>query len=97
MKETSLDRIVSSLADAPKPVAALSREAGIGWKTCLRYLTSLKRLGVVAELRTSKERIFYLQNFGRSRLVTIPRPKVGLTFELVPESGPDSRKIEDLR
>jgi len=54
-------RIVSALSGGPKPINQLAKEVGIGWKTCDRYLESLKLLGQVEEVTTPKERVFSIR------------------------------------
>jgi len=54
-------RIVSALSGGPKPINQLAKEVGIGWKTCDRYLESLKLLGQVEEVTTPRERILSIR------------------------------------
>jgi len=51
-------RLISALSGGPKPINQLAKETGIGWKTCEKYLESLKLLGQVEEITTRRERVF---------------------------------------
>jgi len=51
-------KILWSLSLSPKPINHLAREAGVGWKTCEKYLEGLKLCGVVEETVTTRERVF---------------------------------------
>lgn len=52
--------------------------------------------GVVVELRTPKERIFMLRRPTRARLLSVPRVRVGTTFEFVRDEPPVRGEVEDL-
>jgi len=59
-------KIVSAVHDSPKSLNQIAKEADIGWRTCEKYLESLKLLGIVEETRTARERIFSFRR-GRGR------------------------------
>ena len=94
MKAEVLERIVNCLSARPKSVKEISEELKIGWKTCERYLRSLKSIGVITEIRTRKESLYTHQRPRRSKLLTVPRVRVGTTFEL--GTPPKSYEVEDL-
>lgn len=87
MDVLTLKGILKELAEGPKPVGEIAKRLGIGWKTCEKYLEGLKLAGVVVELRTPKERIFMLRRPRRARLLSVPRVRVGFTFESVRRSA----------
>jgi len=58
-------KIVSTLHDSPKSINQIANAVDVGWKTCEKYLESLKLLGIVEEARTARERVFSFK--GRRR------------------------------
>ena len=91
-----MERIVSSVSERPKSVKELSEELDVGWKTCVRYLRSLKNIGVVVEIKTKKESLFAYHQLRRPKLLTVPRVRVGITFDLTEEKPPRLEEVEDL-
>jgi len=90
-----IEKLVKLLSEKPRSVKELSEELNIGWKTCERYLKSLKNIGIVVEIKTKKESLFMYNKSRRAKLLTVPRIQVGTTFELTePPSKP--YKVEDL-
>lgn len=89
-------KIISALEERPEPIGELAKKVGVGWKTCERYLESLKKAGIVAEVRTPKERLFLIRQRSGPRLLVVPRAKVGLTFKFLDEAGPRPSDVEDL-
>lgn len=90
-----IEKLVKLLSEEPKSIKELSEELNIGWKTCERYLKSLKNIGVVIEIKTKKERLFMYNRPRRAKLLTVPKIRVGTTFELTePPSKP--YEVEDL-
>lgn len=96
MKQNTIIKIVSVLSQGPKPIEDISRRVKTGWKTCERYIDTLKKLGIVGEIRTRKERIFYLAHAPRLKLATVPRVRVDTTIEFLDEEPPNEREVEDL-
>ncbi|MFQ6086340.1 MAG: winged helix-turn-helix domain-containing protein [Candidatus Bathyarchaeia archaeon] len=96
MDVLTLEGILKELGEGAKPVGEIAKRLGIGWKTCEKYLEGLKMAGVVVELRTPKERIFMLRRPRRARLLSVPRVRVGATFESVHEEPPRPGEVEDL-
>jgi len=58
METEIVKKIVSTLHDSPKSINQIAEAVDIGWKTCEKYLESLKLLGIVEETRTARERVF---------------------------------------
>jgi DNA-binding IscR family transcriptional regulator len=77
-------------------VRKIAREVGVGWKTCSRYLESLRELGLVVEVKTAKGSLYTAHGPRRAKLLTVPRVKVGTSFELIDESPPPAGEVEDL-
>lgn len=91
-----MERVLSQLYEGAKPIGEIAKRVGIGWKTCEKYLLGLKRIGIATEIRTARGRIFMLSRPTRARLLTVPRVRVGTTFELIDEEPPDPEEVEDL-
>lgn len=91
-----MERIVESLRERPKSVKEVSEELGVGWKTCYRYLVSLRRIGVLIEIRTRGESLFMARQPRRPKLLTVPRVRVGETFEITDLEPPNEEEVEDL-
>jgi len=53
--------IIARLYDGPATANELAKSSGIGWETCKAYLSALKLLGVVEEIRSKKIRIYRLR------------------------------------
>lgn len=96
MKVEILEMIIKSLAERPKSVKELSEELGIGWKTCYRYLKSLQRIGVLVEIKTRGESLFMSRQPYRSKLLTVPKIRVGETFKIVDVTPPKDDEVEVL-
>ncbi len=54
VKVEVIEKLVKLLSEKPRSIKELSEELNIGWKTCERYLKSLKNIGVVVEIKTKK-------------------------------------------
>jgi len=69
---------------------------GVGWKTCSRYLESLRELGLVVEVKTAKGSLYITHGSRRAKLLTVPRVRVDASFELIDEGPPPTGEVEDL-
>lgn len=94
MKAEVLEQIVECLATGPKSVNEISKELEVGWKTCERYLKSLKSIGIVNEIKSKSENLYVYPRARRAKLLTVPKVRVGTTFEL--GSPPKPHQVEDL-
>lgn len=85
--------IVSVVRKSPKSINQIAESVGIGWKTCAKYLESLKMLGVVEETKTARERIFSFREGRKGWLYPHTRRIIGNTIERSPEKPPDKVEI----
>jgi len=89
-------KIVSAVYDSPKSINQIAEAAGIGWRTCEKYLESLKLLGTVEETRTARERIFSFRRGEGRRGWLFPHTrkilgnKIERSNEIPPEGGVES-------
>ena len=58
MNITVVKKVLQELEKAPVSINELASAIGIGWKTCEKYLESLKITGAVEETRTKNQRVF---------------------------------------
>jgi len=96
LKVEVVEEIVKALGERPKSVREIAREVGVGWKTCSRYLESLRGLGLVVEVKTAKGSLYTTHGSRRAKLLTVPRVRVGASFELIDEGPPSMGEVEDL-
>lgn len=94
MKTKIVKKIVSAVHDSPRSINQIAEAADIGWKTCEKYLESLKLLGIVEETRTARERVFSFRARRRGWLFPqtkrIVGNKIERSNEIPPESGVES-------
>jgi len=83
-------KIVSTLHDSPKSINQIAEAVDIGWKTCEKYLESLKLLGIVEETKTARERIFSFRERRRGWFFPHARRIVGNKVERSEEIPPES-------
>lgn len=88
METEIVKKIVSAVHDSSKSINQIAEAADIGWKTCEKYLESLKLLGIVEETRTAKERVFSLRERRRGWLFPHSRRIVGNKIERSDEIPP---------
>jgi len=86
LKVEVIGEIVKALSERPKSVREIAREVGVGWKTCSRYLKSLRRLGLVVEVKTAKGSLNTIHGSRRAKLLTVPRVRMDTSFE--PKDSP---------
>jgi len=96
MKAEVIGEIVKALGERPKSVREIASEVGVGWKTCSRYLMSLKEVGLVVEVKTTKGSLYTTHVSRRVKLLTVPRVRVGISFELIDEGPPPMGEVQDL-
>ncbi len=96
VKVEVLEKVVEAVSDRPRSVDEIAREVGIGWKTCARYLNSLKKIGVIVEIRSSRGSLYVSHSFRKPRLLIVPRVRVGNTFKLTDEKPPEEDVVEVL-
>ena len=85
--------IINTIRQSPKSVNQIAENVGIGWKTCEKYLESLKMLGVIEETRTARERIFSFSKRRPGWLYPHAEKIVGNTIEHSPEKPPDEVEV----
>lgn len=85
--------IINTIRQSPKSVNQIAENVGIGWKTCEKYLESLKMLGLVEETKTARERIFSFREGRKGWLYPHTRRIMGNTIERSPEKPPDEVEI----
>ncbi len=96
MKTGIVKKIVSAVHDSPKSLNQIAKEADVGWRTCEKYLESLKLLGIVEETRTARERIFTFRRGGGRRGWLFPHTrkilgnKIERSYEIPSEGGVES-------
>ena len=93
METAIVKEIISTIRQSPKSVNQIAESVGIGWKTCEKYLESLKMLGVIEETRTARERIFSFRERKQAWLYPHARKIVGNTIERSPEKPPDEVEV----
>jgi len=90
MEAEIVKKIVSAVYDSPKSINQIAQEADIGWKTCEKYLESLKLLGIVEETRTAGERVFSFREKRKGWLFPHSRRIVGNKVERSDEIPPEA-------
>lgn len=53
--------IISKLEEGPATVDELAKSLEIGWEACEDYLSALKFVGIVEEIRSEGERVYRLR------------------------------------
>lgn len=93
METVIVKEIVSLVRQSPKSINQIAENVGIGWKTCEKYLESLKMLGVVEETKTARERIFSFRERRRGWLYPHAMKIVGNFIDRSPEKPPDNVEV----
>jgi predicted transcriptional regulator len=83
-------KIVSVVHDSSKSINQIAEAANIGWKTCEKYLESLKLLGIVEETKTARERVFSIREKRKGWLFPHARRIVGNKVERADEIPPEA-------
>lgn len=89
MEAEIVKKIVSAVHDSPKSINQIAEAADVGWKTCEKYLESLKLLGIVEEMRTARERVFSFREKKKGWLFPHSRRIVGNKIERSDETPPE--------
>ena len=89
MEPAIVKEIVNAIRQSPKSINQIAEGVGIGWKTCEKYLESLKMLGIVEETKTARARIFSFKERRRGWLYPHARKIVGNVIERSPKKPPD--------
>ncbi|MHA1578896.1 MAG: ArsR/SmtB family transcription factor [Candidatus Freyarchaeota archaeon] len=94
MKVEVIRSIISRLDDGPMTVNELAKSLGIGWGTCEAYLSALKFLGVVEEIRSKRGRIYRLRE-KRKKWLFPHRKRIPQYIKITSEK-PVEDKVVDL-
>lgn len=89
MEVEIVKKIVSTVHDSPKSINQIAEAVDIGWKTCEKYLESLKLLGIVEETRTMRERVFSFRGKRKGWFFPHSRRIVGNKVERSDEVPPE--------